>query len=82
MPPELDLFAVARGSVTAPAGCGKPNPAVEKVAAKSSCCGGPPKARADACCVKDEKAKDEGKAGCGCGPSSGRNVGEVGSTNV
>lgn len=23
MPPELDLFAVARGSVTAPAGCGK-----------------------------------------------------------
>jgi hypothetical protein len=38
----------------------------EPVAA-SSCCGGPPKARADACCVRDEVAKDEGKAGCGCG---------------
>jgi thioredoxin reductase len=34
----------------------------------SGCCGGPPVARTDACCVKDEKIKDEGGAGCGCGP--------------
>ena len=30
------------------------------------CCGGPALARADACCVTDEIAKDAGKAGCGC----------------
>jgi len=35
--------------------------------AASSCCGGPAKAREDACCVKDEMAKDAGEAGCGCG---------------
>jgi hypothetical protein len=33
----------------------------------SGCCGGPAVARTDACCVKDEIAKDEGGAGCGCG---------------
>jgi hypothetical protein len=37
------------------------------VEAEAGCCGGPPKADADACCVKDEVAKQEGKAGCGCG---------------
>lgn len=30
------------------------------------CCGGPPKATADACCVKDEDAKAAGASGCGC----------------
>lgn len=31
------------------------------------CCGGPAPAKADACCVADAVAKDEGKKGCGCG---------------
>jgi thioredoxin reductase len=31
------------------------------------CCGGAPKSDASACCVADETAKVEGKAGCGCG---------------
>jgi hypothetical protein len=30
------------------------------------CCGGPAPAKADACCVADTLAKDEGKTGCGC----------------
>ena len=42
--------------------------------ASSGCCGGPPKARADACCVKDEVIKEEGGAGCGCGPAKPRVV--------
>lgn len=33
MPPEIDLFAVARGSVTAPAGCGKTQLIAETLAA-------------------------------------------------
>jgi hypothetical protein len=33
----------------------------------SGCCGGPAPNRADACCVADAAAKDEGKQGCGCG---------------
>jgi thioredoxin reductase len=33
----------------------------------SSCCDGPAKVAAEACCVADETAKAEGKAGCGCG---------------
>ena len=33
------------------------------------CCGGPAPAAVDACCVADAKAKDAGKAGCGCGPA-------------
>lgn len=37
--------------------------------ASSGCCGGPPKAREDACCVKDEEVKQAGGAGCGCGDS-------------
>jgi thioredoxin reductase len=36
-------------------------------AADAGCCGGPAKNDADACCVKDELAKADGKAGCGCG---------------
>jgi thioredoxin reductase len=56
-------------------------PKVEKpAAAKSACCGGPPKSRADACCAKDEKAKDAGKSGCGCGTSP--KVGEVASADA
>lgn len=41
---------------------------MEQPEAAPSCCGGPPKARADACCVRDEVAKAEGKPGCGCVP--------------
>jgi len=37
-------------------------------ASESSCCGGPAKADATACCVADETAKAAGEAGCGCGP--------------
>lgn len=33
----------------------------------AGCCGGPAPARADACCVADAVAKDQGKKGCGCG---------------
>lgn len=31
-----------------------------------SCCGGPAPAEADACCVADVEAKQQGKSGCGC----------------
>ncbi len=37
------------------------------VAKTSSCCGGAPKLDVSACCVKDERAKASGAAGCGCG---------------
>lgn len=33
----------------------------------SSCCGGPAPSNVDACCADDAKAKQLGKAGCGCG---------------
>jgi glycine/D-amino acid oxidase-like deaminating enzyme len=32
----------------------------------TQCCGGPAPAEANACCVADAEAKQEGKAGCGC----------------
>ncbi|MFZ5733393.1 MAG: FAD-dependent oxidoreductase [Pseudomonadota bacterium] len=32
----------------------------------SGCCGGPAPSNTDACCADDAKAKQEGKAGCGC----------------
>ncbi|WP_442579235.1 FAD-dependent oxidoreductase [Mesorhizobium sp. ASY16-5R] len=35
--------------------------------ASAECCGGPAPDRADACCVADAVAKNEGKTGCGCG---------------
>lgn len=35
----------------------------------AGCCGGPAKADTSACCVADEVAKNEGKYGCGCGPT-------------
>lgn len=33
----------------------------------NGCCGGPAPAEVDACCAADATAKEEGKAGCGCG---------------
>lgn len=33
-----------------------------------SCCGGPAKGDASACCADDETAELDGKVGCGCGP--------------
>jgi thioredoxin reductase len=38
--------------------------------ASAGCCGGPAPANVDACCVADAAAKDEGKAGCGCGAAA------------
>jgi thioredoxin reductase len=32
----------------------------------SNCCGGPAISDVDACCVADEKSKQQGKTGCGC----------------
>ena len=32
----------------------------------SNCCGGPALSDVDACCVADEKSKQQGKTGCGC----------------
>ncbi|MEH2528287.1 MULTISPECIES: NAD(P)-binding domain-containing protein [unclassified Bradyrhizobium] len=32
----------------------------------SNCCGGPALSDVDACCAADEKAKQDGKRGCGC----------------
>jgi hypothetical protein len=36
------------------------------VAETAGCCGGPVPTEANACCVADAEAKEEGKAGCGC----------------
>ena len=33
----------------------------------NGCCGGPAPGKVDACCLADAIAKNEGKAGCGCG---------------
>ena len=33
----------------------------------AGCCGGPAPSKAEACCLADAVAKDEGKRGCGCG---------------
>ncbi|WP_213286484.1 NAD(P)-binding domain-containing protein [Bradyrhizobium sp. sGM-13] len=38
--------------------------------AASNCCGGPAISDVDACCVADEKAKQQGKSGCGCASSA------------
>ena len=35
-----------------------------------NCCGGPAIADVDACCVADEKAKQQSKSGCGCASSA------------
>ncbi len=34
------------------------------------CCGGPAPSKVDACCLTDAVAKDEGRAGCGCGAAA------------
>lgn len=44
-------------------GCGSSS---KQPAPTASCCGGPPKVDASACCVKDETAKAAGAQGCGC----------------
>ena len=38
--------------------------------AGTGCCGGPAPSNADACCLADAVAKDEGKSGCGCGAAA------------
>jgi hypothetical protein len=52
-------------------GCCATVPAVAALPAAetASCCGGPAPAGVDACCSDDATAKEEGKAGCGCGTS-------------
>lgn len=37
---------------------------------ENGCCGGPAMENTDACCVKDERAKNLGEAGCGCSDKS------------
>lgn len=39
-------------------------------AVAATCCDGPAKGRADACCAADENAKESGASGCGCGTKS------------
>lgn len=46
--------------------CSGPGPAAGQAEASARCCGGPAPAEADACCVADAEAKQEGKKGCGC----------------
>lgn len=46
-------------------GCGLPKPAAQPKA--TSCCGGPARADASACCALDEQKKAAGETGCGCG---------------
>lgn len=55
----------------------EPRPEMPAVA-RPSCCAGPPKARADACCVQDEDVKEAGGVGCGtgAGKSACNNTGE------
>lgn len=61
---EVPTFSGAEGSGEAASGCCTGAGEPRKV--EASCCGGPPARRADACCAKDEAAKDAGEAGCGC----------------
>lgn len=48
--------------------CSGPGPSL--TSSTDSCCGGPPKEDASACCVADEVAKSDGKDGCGCAASA------------
>lgn len=54
---RVELVLPETGVCSRPVGA---NPAAE------SCCGGPAPAEADACCVADADAKQQGKSGCGC----------------
>lgn len=56
---------------TAPSKAAAPVAIAEPVAA-GGCCGGPTKADASACCVKDEDAKAAGATGCGCATTDGQ----------
>jgi hypothetical protein len=46
--------------------CSGPGPLPNQAEVASGCCGGPAPTKADACCVADVEAKQEGKQGCGC----------------
>lgn len=50
--------------------CGPKVEPVKMAAVAAGCCGGPAPAEADACCVADAVAKQEGKTGCGCGAAA------------
>lgn len=50
--------------------CSGPGPQAAQAPA-ASCCGGPAKTRADACCAKDEVQKEKNAPGCGCGTTGG-----------
>ena len=52
--------------------CGVSLP-VDVAARGEGCCGGPAPAAVDACCAADAVAKQEGKAGCGCGTAKAAN---------
>lgn len=63
-----DMQAAARVELVLPETgvCFGPGPRAAQTAA-AGCCGGPARTRAEACCVKDEVAKESGAPGCGCG---------------
>lgn len=63
-----DLDAAARVELVLPETgvCSGPGPQAAQPAAQG-CCSGPAKMREDACCAKDEVAKESGASGCGCG---------------
>jgi hypothetical protein len=56
---RVELVLPETGVCSAPVAAAASGPA-------SGCCGGPALADRSACCKADEKAKAEGKAGCGC----------------
>lgn len=51
--------------------CNGPGPQLAD-RADSTCCGGPVQIRADACCARDEAAKEAGASSCGCGETAER----------
>jgi hypothetical protein len=63
-PGEAEPIAVTSSPGNAGSSCG--GASAKKDAVVSSCCGGPPVQHADACCVRDEQARQSGKRGCGC----------------
>jgi thioredoxin reductase len=63
-----DFVAAARVELDLPETgvCNGPGPQ-SLAAVATSCCGGSAKKRVDACCAKDDAAKESGASGCGCG---------------
>jgi Pyridine nucleotide-disulphide oxidoreductase len=61
---EAEPIAVTTSSANTGPSCSGASPKKDAVA--SSCCGGPPVQQVDACCVRDEQARQAGKGGCGC----------------